>query len=220
MIHRRRWPTNQLAIERKIFELYLRTLRSSGETVDRAVSQGTHGLDFLMHGSRGAAYVELMEAVVPKSGDLPYQPGNQVHECVEYAEAVFAQIQKKTDKYGLKHTTPIRLLIYTTHGQYDPDRLGVWALRRLLEDRPHAFEEVLFLTPRGDSDPRVDRLYVRGTHLECPDSIETLRGQIWCCFDLAAGTIHPGGKPPPIVDDSILIAASEWCHLSARRGFW
>jgi hypothetical protein len=142
-----KWSTDQKEIERTILGFYVREFEKTGATFIKIEDGGKGHLDFLLTLPGGKMYLELMEAVIPDAGTLPHQPNTQGHWPLPYADKVFQDVQKKIDKYGLKHRIPISLLIYTTHEQYRPNGAVIDVLRHYFKDREHAFFYVFFLIP-------------------------------------------------------------------------
>lgn len=169
------WPTDQKEIERKILGYFIQKMKIEALHIEDG---GTEHLDFLLTCPRGKIYIELMEAVAPKSGGIPYKPGTQKHDCIEYAEAIFKNVQKKIDKYGFHHAIPIQLLLYVTHEQYVPAHSGYAALRRLFLDRKHPFELVFFIAPLAEDDVELIVIANRDDPVSAP-SLAELAGQTW-----------------------------------------
>lgn len=173
------WPPEQRAIEQKIFGYFRREFERDPRVKFRNVRPGgTRELDFLVDLPRGQAYIELMEAIVPKVGGRPYQPGQQVHDAVEYAERVWSEVAKKVRKYGSRHTTPVDLLIYTTHQQYAPGTPAIQVLRHYFNDREQYFQYAFLITPLAEDDSPLHVLYSRDVPFRDLPPMAELRDQL------------------------------------------
>lgn len=163
------WPTDQKEIERKVLGFFIREFRKAGASILDVKDGGTEELDFLLKLPGGNAHLELMEAVVPAER-VPFQSGNGHHVAGPYATKVFASVERKIAKYGLRHEVPIDLLIYTTHEQYNPNDAALWVLARRFAETPHPFEYVFFLTPFSETNARLVVLYNK----DCPKDLPPL----------------------------------------------
>lgn len=158
------WPSSQKDIERKILGFFMREFEKSDAKFIKIEDGGTEELDFLLTLPGGKVYLELMEAVVPRPKEIPFQSGNRRFEPITYADVVFHEITKKIAKYGLKHEIPIDLLIYLTHEQYNPNNAAINVLRRYLIETEHPFQYVFFLIPHTEDFAVIHVLFNR----ECP----------------------------------------------------
>jgi len=145
------WPSDQKEIERKILGFFVREFEKTGAKFLKIEDGGTEELDFLLTLPGGKAWIELMEIVIPNRGDTPFQPGQQMHEPVVYAENIFQAVQeKKIRKYGYRHVVPIDLLLYITHEQYSPNQAAVHALRHFFKVNKHPFNYVFLMIPLAE----------------------------------------------------------------------
>src|SRR5512138_1889607 len=104
------WPREQSKIELQVLTAFIREFEKYGAAVLGIEPRGTQDLDFLLTLPGGKAYLELMEIVVPRDGELPYQSGNHSYFALPYANKVYSGIQRKAEKYGDRHEIPIDLL--------------------------------------------------------------------------------------------------------------
>lgn len=161
------WSTDQKGVERKILDYFIRESQLAGARVLHVQDGGTKDLDFLLTLPGGKCHLELMEAVLPNS-PVPFQPGHMRHEPVPYARRIFDSVQKKIDKYGLKHQVPIDLLIYVTHEQYNPNDAAIWVLRRMFAEVAHPFEYAFFLVPRDENHAELLVLFNKDQPFDLP----------------------------------------------------
>ncbi len=172
------WPGSQKDVERKILQYFVREFEKSGAAFLKIEDGGTRELDFLLTLPGGKSYLELMEVVVPPAGAKPHQAGAQSHWPIPYADKVFADVQKKIQKYGLKHQIPIDLLLYITHEQYQPDGSALDVLRNYFQTRPHSFHYVFFLIPLSEDLTPLHVIF-NADHVSEPISLEELAGRWW-----------------------------------------
>ncbi|MHA6883084.1 hypothetical protein [Ralstonia pseudosolanacearum] len=171
------WPTDQKEIERKILGYFVREFEKTGATILSVKDGGTEELDFLLELPGGSAHLELMEAVVP-ADRVPFQPGHGHYVAGPYAAKVFAGVERKIAKYGLRHEVPIDLLICTTHEQYNPNDAALWVLARRFAETPHPFEYVFFLTPSSETDARMVVLFNKDYAIDLPP-LEAVENVSW-----------------------------------------
>lgn len=172
------WPTNQKDIERKILDFFVREFERTGAKFLKIEDGGTKDLDFLLTLPGGEVHLELMEIVIPQKGEIPFQPGHRRHEPVPYADAAFAGVQRKIDKYGLKHDVPIDLLLYVTHEQYNPNGAALDVLRRYFLERRHPFQYVFFLVPVAEDFATLYVLFNKDVPFN-PPPVDELAQRAW-----------------------------------------
>jgi hypothetical protein len=144
------WPTEQKEIERKIFGYFAREFEKVGAKFLRVVDGGVRDLDFLLTLPGGKTYLELMEVVTPRKGEIPHQPGQHAHTISNYVDKVFEGVTRKINDYGFRHEYPIHLLLYTTHEQYIPSSAAIEMLRIRFNEVRRPFENVFFITPLAE----------------------------------------------------------------------
>lgn len=172
------WPPEQKKIERKIVGYFVREFEKTGAKFLNIEDGGTEELDFLLTVPGGKMYLELMEAVLPAEGQKPHQTGSQCHRPISYANKIWGEVDKKVTKYGLKHSIPIDLLIYTTHEQYAPNEAAIQVLRRYFLDRQHPFHYVFFIVPLAEELSPMWVLFNRDHPLE-PPPVEEMAERWW-----------------------------------------
>ncbi|MFZ2407813.1 MAG: hypothetical protein WAW41_22000 [Methylobacter sp.] len=172
------WPTDQKEIERKILGFFVREFEKTGAQFLKIQDGGTKDLDFLLTLPGGQVHLELMEVVIPKTGEIPFGSGHQRHKPVPYADAIFKGVQRKIDKYGLKHCVPIDLLLYVTHEQYNPNEAALDVLRRYFLEREHSFEYIFFLIPSSEDFVRLNVLFNKGQPFN-PPPLSELEHREW-----------------------------------------
>ena len=205
------WPKDQAQIERKILTAFIREFERFGAKVYEMEAGGTEDLDFLLTLPGGKSYLELMEIVAPRKGELPYQAGNHSYEALEYAEQVYSGIQRKADKYGFRHALPIDLLLYFTHALYSPSEWGELALRRFLLDRKHPFHYVFLIKSIDDETAELRVLFNHDYPSPAPEIAE-LRDKRWVTFDLMSGSVMH--RAP------ISLNELAWTPSTGMRGWW
>lgn len=145
------WPSDQKEIERKILGFFVREFEKTGAKFLKIEDGGTEELDFLLTLPGGKAWLELMEVVIPKPSNTPFQSGQQCHEPLIYAENIFKAVEeKKIRKYGFNHEIPIDLLLYITHEQYAPNEAAIHALRHFFKEKTHPFNYVFLMLPLAE----------------------------------------------------------------------
>ena len=178
------WPSAKEEIEQVIFGFFKREFERAGATFLNAKrgnieGHASEGLDFLLTLPGGEAYLELMEVVSPENGQIPYQPGYQPHRPISYADNIFKKLDsRKIKRYGLKHSTPIDLLMYTTHEQYAPNGDAIQVLRSYFRDRPHPFEYAFFIVPIAEDLTPIYVLFSRDHRFDVPP-LEKFEHRMW-----------------------------------------
>lgn len=172
------WPTDAKEIERKILGFFIREMEKTGAKFLNIVDGGTEELDFLLTLPRGKCHLELMEAVVPQEGEIPFQPGNRKYFPIPYCDAIFDRVSKKIAMYGMKHEIPIDLLIYITHEQYSPNNAAIQVLRRYFLENAHPFQYVFFLIPHTDDFVTLEVLFNTDSQFN-PPPLNELEGKWW-----------------------------------------
>ncbi|MBB5447879.1 MULTISPECIES: hypothetical protein [unclassified Paraburkholderia] len=172
------WPPDQKEIERKILGFFVREFEKTGAKFLNIQDGGTKDLDFLLTLPGGQVHLELMEVVIPKSGEIPFRPGHRRHQPVPYADAIFEGVQRKIDKYRLNHEVPIDFLLYVTHEQYNPNGAALDVLRRYFLERKHPFECVFFLTPSPEDLVHLNVLFNKD-HPFNPPPLSELEKREW-----------------------------------------
>jgi hypothetical protein len=171
------WETNQKGIEKQILQFFIRDNKEYKEFLSYE-DGGTEELDFLIKTPKEKFYLELMEAVAPEDPKKLFQQGNQFHKAVDYVDKVFAGVERKIKKYGLKHKVPIELLIYTTHEQYNPNVSAIELLKHKFSDIIHPFRKVFFLTPIASDFSDVNILFNQEIMVELK-SYEQFKNSGW-----------------------------------------
>lgn len=172
------WPTEQKAIENLVLDLFLLEREKAGITMLTRQDGGTHDLDFRLKLSDGLVDLELMEVVIRSGKQIPFQSGHGTYTVSEYADAVFAQIQKKIDKYGVNHEVPIDLLLYVTHEQYLPSLKTLDVLRIYFRDKQHDFRRVYLIVPMTHKFCRLHELYINNVTFDLPP-LEAIANVRW-----------------------------------------
>lgn len=186
------WPPDQKEIERKILGFFVREFEKTGAKFLNIQDGGTKDLDFLLTLPGGQVHLELMEVVIPKSGEIPFRPGHRRHQPVPYADAIFKGVQRKIDKYGSTHEVPIDLLLYVTHEQYNPNDAALDVLRRYFLERPHSFEYVFFLIPGSEDLVHLNVLFNKDQPLN-PPPLSELEQREW--INVVASEAQVGTMP-------------------------
>ena len=153
------WATNKEGIENQIFQFFVREIKKTGEEITSYEAGGTKDLDFAVTSNNQKFCLELMEAFVSQRDCQPFQGGAQIHNSSTYADKVFAGIDKKTKKYGLKHEVPIDLLLYATHEQYNPSSSALELLKHYLIEQKHSFRRVFFIQPLAEDFSILHKLF-------------------------------------------------------------
>lgn len=207
------WPSDQASIELKILGMFIREFERSGARILGVQPGGTKELDFKLKLPGGDCYLELAEVVLPNTKEVPFQAGNRSFGAIEYANAVYSMVERKTRKYGLRNEIPIDLLLYTTHSQYAPAEPGVLALRRVLLEQPHSFHYVFMLCCLPEDGAVLQVLFNKDHPLSAPP-LEELKDARWISFDITKGTVtHKAG-----ID--ITAAGQRWYPVPGRQGWW
>lgn len=172
------WPSNQKEIERKILGFFVREFEKTGAKFLAIEDGGTRELDFLLTLPRGKVHLELMEAILPQVGEIPFQSGNRGYDPIPYGEAIFCEVSKKISKYGFNHVVPIDLLIYITHEQYRPNGAAIQVLRRYFLENKHPFQYIFFLIPYAEDRATLHVLF-NHDHPFNPPPFSELEGHSW-----------------------------------------
>jgi SEC-C motif len=186
------WPTEQKAIENLVLDLFLSEREKAGVTVLTRQDGGTHDLDFRLKLSDGLIDLELMEVVIRSGKQIPFQSGHGTYTAREYADAVFAQIQKKIDKYGAGHEIPIDLLLYVTHEQYLPSLKALDVLRIYFRDKQHDFRRVYLIVPLTHKTCSLHELYINNVTLVLPP-LEAIADVPWANMVSSEAKTDHGG---------------------------
>lgn len=189
------WPSTQKEIERKILGYFVREFEKQGAKFLAIEDGGTRELDFLLTLPGGKVHLELMEAILPQHGEIPFQPGNRSYDPIPYGEAIFREVSKKISKYGFSHEIPIDLLIYITHEQYRPNGAAIQVLQRLFLENKHPFQYVFFLIPLAEDLTKLHVLFNKDYPFD-PPAFSELKDRSWINlvsseFQLIQSTVTP-----------------------------
>lgn len=183
------WPTDQKEIERKVLGYFKRELEKQGGKILSIEDGGTTELDFLIETPQGKAWLELMEVVVPRDKNPPFQSGNHRHTALGYADTIWQNVEKKILKYGLKHTVPIDLLLYVTHEQYAPWPAAIYILMHYFKDRPHCFKNVIFIVPTTEDHTPTYVLFALGSPAQDLPPLDELKKNFRIIMPVSSGTV-------------------------------
>ena len=188
------WPSDQKEIERKILGFFVREFEKTGAKFLKIEDGGTEELDFLLTLPGGKAWLELMEVVMPKPRNTPFQSGQQWHEPLIYAENIFKAVEeKKIRKYGLNHETPIDLLLYITHEQYAPNEAAIHALRHFFKENTHPFNYIFLILPFAEDHCDLRVIFNVGHPFEIPP-LEELAERKWLSLPSSGFTVAFGNE--------------------------
>jgi hypothetical protein len=173
-----KWPLQQKDIERKIFGYFAREFERLGAKFLHVEDGGLRELDFLLTLPGGKTWLELMEVVVPRKGEIPHRPGQQAHGVPHYVDKVFEGVTRKIRDYGFRHQYPVHLLLYTTHEQYIPSVAAVEMLRIRFKEVRHPFDIVFFITPLAEDATPLTVIF-SSDHPIATVASESLASQSW-----------------------------------------
>src|SRR5262249_28981471 len=105
--------------------------------------------DYILNTNRGTEFLDLMEVAPLNELGGTYDKVGLSYLHGERAEAIYAGILRKAQKYGRTHRSRIHLLLYATDWRLRIcggvlDLLSFWAAR---EDHP--FETIVYFAPEG-----------------------------------------------------------------------
>jgi hypothetical protein len=112
--------------------------------------------DFHVEGADIDADLQLMEMVIRPNRGSPYDRRKGPLNPGKYSDLLIGQIRRKQYPKG---RTPIWLLLYYTHWQFDPSAAVQFLLHRYLTRNNHPYEKVFLLHLFDQETAEVNALY-------------------------------------------------------------
>jgi len=198
------FPSTKPEIEQYILDCAIENTRKTSHALYRLTSSPIRNVesdfDFTLPTERGTQYLDLME-VKPPGGT--YDAGPASYWVWDFAEAVYAQILKKSAKYGVTRRERIHLLLYSTDWRFYPDR-GVFQLLTIwLGQKRHVFRTVLHYAPADQTSGDLIRLCPTKPEERRTVDVRELRQAVIMPADFSRLQVESGGaavvpvSPPP-----------------------
>ena len=111
------------------------------EIVGEPVQNLTDDFDFTLATSAGPKYLELMEVFLSGIG-ATLTTGQYAYEPYRFADRLYANMKKKSDRYRGATEKGIALLTYSTHWQFALSNTAIWLLAHKLQQDRLIFESV------------------------------------------------------------------------------
>jgi hypothetical protein len=128
------------------------------DIVGEPVQNPTDDFDFTLTTSVGSKYLELMEVFLSDIGvTLPTE--QFAYEPYPFAEWLYANIKKKSDRYRGATQQGIVLLTYSTHWQFALSNTAIWLLAHKLHHERLIFESVYHVGLADVQSPEVTLLF-------------------------------------------------------------
>ncbi len=156
--------------------------------------------DFTLPTINGLQYLDLME-IKPTDGRHATAPGS--YWVWDFAEAVYAQLKRKSDKYGAERADKIHLVLYNTDWRQVPDRGVMQLLMVWLAHGTHCFRTVVNYALYGGGDGELFRLFPSRPEERRRIDVHALRKDAVMGADFSKVRVEPGGaavvpvSPPP-----------------------
>lgn len=200
-----RFPDSKADIERYILDRAIATAKSEQRNLYSLLEPPTQNsesdFDFTLRTRKGIAFLDLMEFAPLFGGGYLTAPTS--FRPWEYAERLFRQLLRKSNKYGIAQRAPVHLLTYVTDWRFhSPEVLGLVAL--WLGRERHCFATIFHYVPFEQYDGELTELYPLAVQYLSESDARGLRHGVIMLADFPklqsddSGAITvPLGPPPP-----------------------
>ena len=152
-------PKTKDGIERLMMDRFRKTWEGGGIRFDRVYQNPENHFDFTLKLPEGRVYVDLMELLYKRERGNPYKNPKNLIQVNRYADQIMSHIMKKSEKYSPNEKTPIYLLTYITHFNFQLGDPVIKLLQYRLKDTPTVFEKIFHLSPISRSDSALSDLF-------------------------------------------------------------
>lgn len=201
------FPTSKLEIERYVLNLLLSSKPELRTDLYRLVGDPSQNpeshFDFSLPTSAGEEYLDLMEVAPLQRFRGSYANAPGAYKDGDFADAVWAQIESKSKKYGTSATRRVHLLLYTTDWRFlvEDNVLDLIAFRA--SKGGHAFASIVYVVPMDERTGDVVVVYPRtpSSFADFDEAARRSRGTM--LGDPTRIYVEPGGAvvipltPPP-----------------------
>lgn len=169
-------------IEDSVVRLFLDWAERSFGIRPTAARNAENDLDYDLKLPGGDVSLELTEFVLPGApGSSPYERDSGGIQIGDLVDGVLASVRNKEVKYNF--STPVHLLVYSTHFQFMAVDPLVACLQSDLGISGCKFEQVFFLSPFDATHDEVRVLYPVVSELYEELDIESVRRREYFAFD-------------------------------------